>query len=610
MNINFIQARDKLCRILMELSCLPDDNIAPEKRKSFKLGLEYLNNKKFIIVIAGRFSVGKSMLINKMFLGEDLLPCGITPTTSRPIIIQYGPIKKFKVIKQMEDGQAEEVEYQAEPEIIKKFCTHQGDKQNIHAIFVLEAPIELLRNGVVLYDTIGTEDINDEYVNQTINSIAEAAVVIYVTNALQPLAQSEVNFLKAQIGGTPKRLFLVANKIDGRPNLNDRETIAEDLAKRFRDFYEDADIHVEKNIYLVSARTGEGLRSLLDNIITYLSNNQVREIVFQQAIVTNNIIEKELREINQYIEILQMKKDNLNDILEKKRQELQQLKDEIDSKQLMMSDHQSELVEFAEDEIRYALNEARDKVLMMLGNHNISLDSLTMVVERELNRYLIPVGRKISIKAMELLQSRLNKYHIIIWDKDDIQLMLTSIKPELEKFGGIAVIAGGGSSILFGIYQGIAVVSATAAQTMATKTWFWGLLKISGTGGSIIPAFLSAVCPWVLIGGAGLFVGNIIFNQATKKAIKRANENVTAFFKEQEKKLLNKLDQTVTELLDQINNKLMESVNNKINKLNIISSESEFNKLITDYERALQSRATFIDYHNKILKIIADCGDK
>lgn len=49
-----------------------------------------LETGQFIIVIAGRFSAGKSLLINRAFLHADILPYKNAPTTCHPVHIVYG----------------------------------------------------------------------------------------------------------------------------------------------------------------------------------------------------------------------------------------------------------------------------------------------------------------------------------------------------------------------------------------------------------------------------------------------------------------------------------------------------------------------------------------
>jgi len=51
---------------------------------------EQLEDEKFSIVVAGRFSAGKSLLINRAFLRDDILPYKNEPVTCHPVHIHYG----------------------------------------------------------------------------------------------------------------------------------------------------------------------------------------------------------------------------------------------------------------------------------------------------------------------------------------------------------------------------------------------------------------------------------------------------------------------------------------------------------------------------------------
>ena len=50
-----------------------------------------LREEVFTIAFIGRFSVGKSKLINCLFLGEEVLTVNLKPTTAQLMRIGYGP---------------------------------------------------------------------------------------------------------------------------------------------------------------------------------------------------------------------------------------------------------------------------------------------------------------------------------------------------------------------------------------------------------------------------------------------------------------------------------------------------------------------------------------
>jgi hypothetical protein len=74
--------------------------------------VDKLKNAKFRFLIIGDFNRGKSSILNVLF-GQELLPMGVTPTTSIPTFIQYG--EQAKVIVYKKDGTQESMglkEYQ------------------------------------------------------------------------------------------------------------------------------------------------------------------------------------------------------------------------------------------------------------------------------------------------------------------------------------------------------------------------------------------------------------------------------------------------------------------------------------------------------------------
>jgi hypothetical protein len=68
-----------------------------------------LRGEVFTIAFIGRFSVGKSQLINCLFLGEEVLTVNLKPTTAHLMRIGYGPQPALWLLPSAE-GDAEKPE--------------------------------------------------------------------------------------------------------------------------------------------------------------------------------------------------------------------------------------------------------------------------------------------------------------------------------------------------------------------------------------------------------------------------------------------------------------------------------------------------------------------
>ncbi len=133
----------------------------------------------FLLVIAGEFNAGKSAFINAL-LGQNLLPEGVTPTTSQIYLLKYG----------------EQV----------------GKRPLTSGLWEQTAPVDILRE-IVIVDTPGTNAIQREHEALTAEFIPRSDLVLFITSADRPFTESERTFL-SQIRAWGKKVILVVNKID------------------------------------------------------------------------------------------------------------------------------------------------------------------------------------------------------------------------------------------------------------------------------------------------------------------------------------------------------------------------------------------------------------
>ena len=147
-------------------------------RKALADSLEQLA-LPFLLVVVGEFNAGKSAFINAL-VGARVLEEGLTPTTSRVGILEYGP----------------EVTRRTRPDGIEQTT----------------APADILKT-VAIVDTPGTNAVLREHEALTRDFLPRADLVLFVTTADRPYPESERAFLQA-IRQWGKKVVLVLNKAD------------------------------------------------------------------------------------------------------------------------------------------------------------------------------------------------------------------------------------------------------------------------------------------------------------------------------------------------------------------------------------------------------------
>jgi predicted GTPase len=607
--MNIFTQKSELEGILTELVLLPDDVFSLDKKNAVKTFQNNLQEQRFPVVFAGRFSTGKSLLLNRLFLEEDLLPSKIQPTTARTMFIQYGQEKSFYLLKREDDTEVTKTKVAATEENIRKYCTHMGERKDEYERFVLEYPLEVLKNGVMFVDTVGTDDIDDKYVSQTINRIEEAAVVVYVTNALQPLAQSEIEFLRQHLSETPKRLFLVANKIDGRSDPSEQKTIADDLSERFRNFYEQEGIRSEDKVFLVSAKTGKGLEEFRERIIDFIANGRVKELITQTSFETKSVLDEEISEIDNILNQLSLQQQGEEEKLVKQKEELLELQETLNTKEIEYESLKDELLIYSEQKIETLIQNSEDRVNNRVAGYEIEVDELAILIEREIQKTMYISNKKVQLKFMELFKERLNK-KIADFSISEKAFSKMKMKERAEKVGTrVAATAGlgGVASILGGISSAIPAATVATFQGAGAITFFeiplWGASASLGTTFSLSAAF-SAGAPLIIPGVIALLSASFIYKTLQNKKKGTSNISISQVFQEARISINNELQESLENMIQSIINKMIEKLSEQIKSLEKILGETQPEKIeheISEYKIKKEKLICYIEKMEKFL---------
>ena len=181
----------------------------PDLRDPFLDLFARLAEDRFNLVVVGRFSRGKTSLMNAM-LETERLPTGIVPLTSVITTVSYGSRERAFI---EHEGWA--LDQEIPLDALAEFVTQQGNPGNRRGVAVarVELPAELLRRGFHFVDTPGLGSSIVENTRTTGRFLPEADAFMLVTSYDSPLSEEELRVLQdAAISAS--RLFLVINKHD------------------------------------------------------------------------------------------------------------------------------------------------------------------------------------------------------------------------------------------------------------------------------------------------------------------------------------------------------------------------------------------------------------
>ncbi|TLD87011.1 dynamin family protein [Helicobacter sp. MIT 05-5294] len=170
---------------------------------SFFENLEQKENEPMQIAVIGQFSSGKSTFLNAL-LGQDILPTGITPITSKVCKICYGEDYILEIL--YKDGR----KVLQNVDFLHKLS--RENSQNIHH-FCLYAPILSLKE-INFLDTPGFNSQNSDDTHTTMKILEDVDGIIWLTLIDNAGKNSEKALLKEFITHFAQKSLCVLNQKD------------------------------------------------------------------------------------------------------------------------------------------------------------------------------------------------------------------------------------------------------------------------------------------------------------------------------------------------------------------------------------------------------------
>lgn len=206
-----------------------------------------IQNDFYTVVVLGEFKRGKSTFVNAL-LGESLLPMDILPETATINAIMYHDTPSVQVIHK--DGNLEQGE--ATADYLKRFSARQEGSEAEKVRYIkIGYPSPLLKNRVILVDTPGVSDLDEQRCDVTYEFIPKANAVLFLLDANSPLKKTEKDFIEERLlpQGIHNIMFLL-NKYDV---VDDEEEEDSDLLEMTRERLSNA-FQRDISVYPVSAR--------------------------------------------------------------------------------------------------------------------------------------------------------------------------------------------------------------------------------------------------------------------------------------------------------------------------------------------------------------------
>lgn len=202
------QAKFALAEILRSAATLVKADHDGELADQFQNLFARLAEDRFNLAFIGRFSRGKSSLMNAI-LGTDRLPTGIVPLTSVITTVSYGTNES--VILRY---RGRHLDIPISIDELPRYITQEGNPGNALGIATanIELPAQILRRGFYFVDTPGLGSTITENTQTTESFLPEVDALVLVTSYESPLSEEELRAL--QTVARDIQVFVVINKQD------------------------------------------------------------------------------------------------------------------------------------------------------------------------------------------------------------------------------------------------------------------------------------------------------------------------------------------------------------------------------------------------------------
>ncbi len=579
-----------------------DGLFTPDHIARFQEGANLFCQEQFSIVIAGRFSVGKSLLINRAFLQADVLPYKNEPTTCHPVYIVYGHEKQLvlrdadghcKVVAQDED---------AIKAALTKHVAQYGDDHDRYQIFELSWPdAEMLKNGVVLVDTIGTEDTEERYIQQTYAEMEQAAVVVFLFNMQQAGTQSEQVLIEKYLSNTGKKLFIVLTRADTRDSA-DQALILQDFRKRLQPFFSAKGIRVEDRVFIASAKTGLGLAELRQCLVDFIANDRFKEL-FQQH---TQQIQHDLQAFHKQVEIqlkdLQDKKTGDEHTLRETLRAIEQLEDDLNRSEQDFNDLKEDMLTEARRTLEYEILNIKNGLWSEI--RNIDPDEIKFYIEDvidKVNKLINRIGNDVQRRIYEELKKRVRQWVGIDTEKLETRFDFMSGFSFMSAVGyaGYAGTASGVALTAYGAAQSLSAYLASVTTGALPGAWSW----LVG-GSAIAPAAVTVGIP-LIAGGALLALASYgiiktIKSYKDKKRINEVRDEIKGMLSKAEKEISRALEDYINTQVDDHLGRLQKEASRKRQQLQDIINQKNLETLQQQIDHEQVKSRALSSYLNKL----------
>jgi len=593
----FFKTRSTLKEILKNHTALAqetkvNDDVIQEVIKNLKHG-------EMSIAVVGEVNCGKSTFLNAL-MGTKLFPSRASVCTAGVTVLDYGDEPKAEII--YNNGKTKSFELPLEnpaKTLVDIVSRKNANVQDIKMVRI-NFPNQFTGNGLVLVDTPGVNDPDTWREDITYEYLSGADAIIMLLDPMQPLSESETEFLEHKIlGKSIANLIFVVNKIDD-VSVSDRAVamgrienilkkyvpspmiypVASKPALKAKKTNDEQALNIsgfpefESGLleFLAKGRGGLLLKSKIQKGINHLAND-IQSTIDQRIGALNSekgAVQKKLEQAKQSLKSKTNKKDGLQKELKSKGNSIsRKLKDAINERERYLS-----------NSLKPALMEEPSVSVLrsnILSFQRDCVEILQDVIESTYRGLMNEYGKK-SFSIMSDINSILGSLSSEASSSvQSIQVSHKKVKVGSniqDKKAGAALGGALGAGAGLAVAGTATTVGITAAGTIGTVAAF-GTMATIGIG--------------ILTGGVGLLLGAAAAGMLSKKGSSSARSQPS--YVEYDEMVNNRRAMLAVE-------RFLSKLKNNVNRMSEMMVNSLLKELVKPIDRQITSQNNLINQIN------------
>jgi predicted GTPase len=275
------------------------------------------------------------------------------------------------------------------------------------------------------------------------------SAILFLFNMKQAGTGSERDFIEKHMSKTGKKLFIILNRSDQMDSDGERDEVLLNFKERFQPFFKEHGIRVEDRIFMVSAKTGQGLDELRQHLVEFIANDRIKELLRVHTHQLKQTLDVVANQAKSHLQDLQKKKNGDEQELREKQKQIEGLEEDLSHREGEIEMMKGELIEQAENNLNDQIQDLKKRVSQSIRTAdkdelqdiiNDMLDKLAGICER--------VGKRLQVELSNHLEKAVRRWlHNIEIDEMSAGIELLNVNRSVydaaKLTGGVGGVGGG-----------------------------------------------------------------------------------------------------------------------------------------------------------------------